>query len=110
MKVKIDKARVRVALENRFDSRVLPALSEQILADSNEYARMDTVALIQSSLLHSTPQTGHLEWRTPYARKVYYTGTPSLDKNPRASRQWVEVARKNHKKDWEKLAQKHYEG
>ena len=109
MKVKIDKARVRADVEERFNSRVLPALSEQILADSNDYARMDTGALIQSSLIHSTPQTGHLEWRTPYARKVYYTGTPSRDKNSRASRQWVEVARKNYKKDWEKLAQKRYE-
>lgn len=109
MKVKLDKGRVRVQIEERLSDKVIPALSEQILADSNDYARMDTGALIQSSLLHSTPQTGHLEWRTPYARKVYYTGTPSLNKNPRASRQWVEVARKNHKKDWEKLAQKLYE-
>lgn len=109
MKVKMDKGRVRVRIEERCARKVIPALSEQILADSNDYARMDTGALIQSSLLHSTPQTGRLEWRTPYARKVYYTGTPSQDKNPRASRQWVEVARKNHKKDWEKLAQKLYE-
>ena len=75
-------------------------LSSQILADSNKYARMDEGTLINSSLQKSNLQKGELVWDTVYAKRVYFTGTPSRDKNPYAELMWVHVARDRHGKDW----------
>lgn len=110
MRVNIDKIRVKKKLITRFNDFVLAPLSEQILTDSNYFARQDTGNLIASSQNASRPKEGKLIWRTPYAKKVYYTGIPSKDVNPNASLQWVEVARKAYGTDWEKLAQKKYDG
>ena len=75
-------------------------LSSQILADSNRYARMDEGTMILSSLEKSNLQKGELVWDTVYAKRVYFTGTPSHDKNPSAELMWVHVARDRHGKDW----------
>lgn len=75
-------------------------LSSQILADANRHARMDEGTLINSSLEYSNLQKGELVWNTVYAKRVYFTGTPSHDKNPYAELMWVHVARDRHGKDW----------
>lgn len=110
VKIITDIGGVRRRVQGEFERKVLPALTQQILDDSNDYARVDSGALVASSALHSDPKRGHIEWRTPYAKKVYYTGTPSKDKNARASLMWVEAARKNHGKSWGQLAQKRLKG
>ena len=97
----------------RIDSRVsgaknkaLAIVSEQILKDSNYYCRAtERHNLIGSSLRASRPEQGLLVWQTPYARRVYYTGTPSKDVNPRASLQWCEKAKAAHLEDWQRVAQ-----
>ena len=43
---------------------------------------------------------GLLVWDTPYAKRVYFTGTPSHDENPDAELMWVHVARDRYSKDW----------
>ena len=75
-------------------------LSSQILADSNKHARMDTGEMIMSSLRASDLPKGTLVWDTPYAKRVYYTGVPSTDRNPDAELMWVQVARDRYGKDW----------
>ena len=70
--------------QTRFDelekrSRYL--LASQILGDANKHVRADTWALRDSSLEYSVPQEGLLVWNKPYAKRVYYTGTPSTDQN-----------------------------
>lgn len=110
MRITIDKARVKEGLINRFNTLVLAPLTEQILTDSNYFARQDTGNLIAASQTASRPKEGKLVWPTPYARKAYYTGTPSKNVNPNASLQWVEVAKKADRADWQKLAQKKYDG
>ena len=75
-------------------------LSTQILADANKHARMDTGEMIMSSLRASNLPKGELIWDTPYAKKVYFTGTPSTDRNPDAELMWVHVARDRYSKDW----------
>ena len=110
MRVSVDKMRVKKKLLTRFNSVALAPLSEQILTDSNYFARQETGNLIASSQTASRPKDGKLIWRTPYAKKVYYTGNPSKNVNPHASLQWVEVARKTYGTDWQKLAQKKYDG
>jgi hypothetical protein len=75
-------------------------LSMQIRADANKHARMDTGELIMSSLRASDLTQGTLVWDTPYAKRVYYTGVPSHDRNPDAELMWVHVAKDRYGKDW----------
>lgn len=98
---RIIKARVTKARD-----RALPILTEQVLKDSNFYARQDSGALIASSIGATDYKKGILIWNTPYAAKVYYTGTPSRDVNANASKMWFEVAKSKHLKEWVKLAKK----
>lgn len=84
----------------------IPVLAEQILKDSNYYARQDTGAMIASSLTHSDLKEGNIVWATVYAKKVYYTGTPSRNVNPNATLMWYETAKSAHLAEWNKLAQK----
>lgn len=78
-------------------------LSSQILADANKHVRMDTGELRNSSLRSSDMNKGLLVWNTVYAKRVYFTGTPSTDRNPDAELMWVHVARDRYGKDWETL-------
>ena len=82
-------------------------LGEEILADCNEYCKMDTGLLIASSLTHSTtdPMTVELRWSTPYAARQYW-GIPTAytDKNPKATWQWCENAKREYEAAWEKQA------
>ena len=50
-----------------------------------------------------------IEGRTKYARRVYYTGTPSKQPNENASLLWCEVAHDAHGKEWNKIAQEQFE-
>ena len=88
---------------NRFDQLEEKArylLSSQILADANKHVRADKWRLRDSSLQYSIPKDGYLIWNTPYAKRVYYTGTPSTDQNPDAELMWVHVARDRYSEDW----------
>lgn len=105
VKVTLDKKRVAARVDKATDAMMAP-LSEQILADSNEFVRVDQGQLKESSGTYSIPRQGHLEWNTPYAKRVYYTGTPSKDQNPNASLRWVEKAKAKFQADWDKLAQR----
>ena len=75
-------------------------LTEQILADSNKHARRDSGTMILSSIDKTDRTNGVIVWDTPYAKRVYFTGTPSTDKNPDAELMWVQVARDRYSKDW----------
>ena len=110
VRITMDKSACAARLKGRFEEKVIPVLSEQVLKDSNFYARMDTGAMIDSSQTASDFKAGKLVWDTPYARKVYYTGSPSKDRNPNASLMWAHTAKNAKNKDWQKLAQKEFSG
>lgn len=95
------KARVDGAWKN-----TLAPLAEQILTDCNYYVRQQTGALRSSSLTASIPREGLLIWNTPYAKRVYYTGSPSKEVNPNASLMWCEKAVSTNRGDWQKIAQR----
>lgn len=97
----------------RFDElseRARYLLSSQIRDDSNKHAREDTGILKLSAYKASNLPKGEIVWDTPYAKRVYFTGTPSTDKNPDAELMWVQVAVDRYGKDWvlifENLAKK----
>jgi hypothetical protein len=83
---------------------LLAALSALVLQDCNRYARDDTGRLIASSGSASVLTEGKLCWSTPYARRVYYAGTPRRAHNPAASLRWCEKAKTLHGKAWTQAA------
>ncbi|PAD67028.1 minor capsid protein [Bacillus sp. 7586-K] len=90
------------------------ALDNQVLKDSNYFAPEDlgyAGGLKASSLLHSRLGQGHIEWNTPYARRLYYNPQYnfSKDKNPNAQGLWFEAAKAVNKNNWVDVAQKSYD-
>ena len=82
------------------------AAQEQIRADCNYYCREDTGMLIDSAQTQVDGMELKISWNTPYARRVYYTGTPSTNVNPHASLMWAEVAHTEHGDDWAEILSK----
>ncbi len=104
-RVTIDVSQIENKIKSKWDNK-LYILSEQVLNDCNEFVRVDQGTLKESSYIASDLSIGHLVWDTPYAKRVYYTGTPSKDVNPNASLMWCEKAKRKYKNDWSELAQK----
>ncbi len=82
----------------------LNGLSAQALADCNRYARDESGKLRRSAYAASDLPAGRLVWRTSYARRVYYMGTPSHAHNPLASLRWCERAKAMHGAAWRRTA------
>jgi hypothetical protein len=82
------------------------ALDQQVLKDSNFYIPKKETLLEKSGILHSRIGQGHIEWRTPYARRLYYNPQYNFSKdvNPNAQGMWFEVAKSLHKKEWAETA------
>lgn len=110
MKVNINKHAIEVKVQGAFN-KGLPVLSEIILQDCNQYVKVDQHGLEQSALIHSIPKEGKLIWQTPYARRQYWEiRTAHTDVNPQASWKWCEVAKRLHFDQWQRQAQKLFEG
>lgn len=75
-------------------------LANELLKDSNYYARNHEGELIRSSIRASNIKKGTLIWDTPYAKRVYYTGIPSTDKNENASTLWAHKAATENKEKY----------
>lgn len=75
-----------------------------IRQDCNRYVRIDKGTLRKSSYSASQPDKGLIIWNTPYARRVYYTGTPRTTKNANASLQWCEKAKAAYLEKWRRMA------
>ncbi len=97
--------KIKLKVDGAWKKTLVP-LAEQALTDCNYYVRQDTGALRSSSLSASIPREGLLIWNTPYAKRVYYTGSPSKEVNPNASLMWCEKAHAERGRDWQALAQK----
>lgn len=105
VKIQFDEARV---LE-RFDisnPAIMQPMAEEILADCNEFCKMDTGALIASSLIHSRLAEGKLIWQTPYAKRQYWAiRTAYADMNPQATWRWAEAAKERYSEKWARQLQ-----
>ena len=108
VKISIDRSRVAARIKAG-SAAMVRAVSEQALSDCNYFAKRDQGTLIESSQTASDLDTGTLVWDTPYAKKQYYTGAPSLEQNPNASILWCEEAHDHFGQDWQKIAQKSFE-
>ena len=109
VKIDIDKSKVLAKVETAYN-KGLAQLSMIVLDDCNRYCKEREGTLIQSSYIHSEPNEGKLIWQTPYAKRQYWEiKTAYKDKNPEASYRWCEVAKRKHKEQWERQAQKLFE-
>ena len=106
VKIEVYPDKIQVKVDTAFKSG-LEKLSTEILADCNEYCKMDTGTLILSSWVHSRLDKGLLIWNTPYAARHYYEiETASTDRNPQATWKWCEAAQTKWQDRWNRLAQK----
>ena len=112
------------------NSMMIPAVTESVIEYGNVFVPEDQGVLEASSLIGTTlPDTvsrkdwtpedqenysnasgsdlekGQAVWDTPYAKRRYYTGTPSKDKNQNASLQWVKKGVNTYKKELDQVAQ-----
>ena len=102
VKIYISSQQVKTKVETAWKNN-LAALSEEILADCNEYCKEDQHTLIDSSLAHSQPQQGKLIWETPYAKRQYWAIKTSL--TPGRTWKWCETAKRKWLSKWKQKAE-----
>lgn len=85
--------------------KLIVALTEQVMKDSNYYAPMRDGYLVDSSINNSEPEKGIIRWVTPYARRLYYNPqfNFSKDVNPNARGLWFEAAKQSKLDEWTRL-------
>jgi hypothetical protein len=103
VRIKIDPHQCAAKVEGAW-KKSLFALSSQILRDCNQYVKVDQHTLESSSYEHSQLGEGKLIWQTPYAKRQYWEIQTSL--TPGRTWKWCETAKRKHKKDWQRIAEK----
>lgn len=104
VKITQNMPRIRAKIEAGTELATI-AVTEAVVEYGNIFVREDQGTLKDSALIKSRPRDGVAVWDTPYAKKVYYTGQPSKDKNPQASLMWAEKGVKTYKKELDQIAQ-----
>lgn len=100
-----NKAAVKARVD-RANAKGIFIVTNEALKDANYYARKDTGNMIEESIIASQPEKGELVWPTPYAKKVYYTGTPSIDSNEHASLMWAHRGYAENREKYNQIIQK----
>lgn len=104
VKIKRNMTAIQAKIQAGSDVMVA-AVTEAVIEYGNIFVREDQGTLKDSALIASRPKDGLAIWDTPYAKKVYYTGTPSKDVNPDASLMWAEKGVKTYQEEIDKIAQ-----
>ena len=103
VRIKIDPNRCAAKVEGAWN-KGLYILSSQVLGDCNQFVKVDQHTLESSSYVASRLNEGVLVWDTPYAKRQYWEIRTSL--TPGRTWKWCETAKKKHRGDWQKLAEK----
>lgn len=104
MKITISKAQVHAKVDTAWKQTLAP-LTEEILADCNQYVkRSPNHTMRDSSLIHSKPSEGLIVWETPYARRQYWEIKTAL--TPGTTWKWIETAKRKHLSEWKEKAQR----
>lgn len=104
MRMTISKAQVQAKIQGAWNA-ALPALTNEILADCNEYVkRSPNHTMRDSSLIHSRPEKGLIVWETPYARRQYWEIQTAL--TPGTTWRWIETAKSKHLNQWKAKAER----
>lgn len=78
----------------------LPAITEQIYKDSEEFTYRDSGTMYDSGAIHSNFKEGIVIERTPYVRRRYYEGGNPGPKNRNAEAMWFDKTWGKYKKDY----------
>lgn len=106
MGVKVTADKTKIAMRIKAGSELATiAVTEAVVEYGNIFVREDQGTLMNSALIASKPKEGKAVWDTPYAKRMYYTGTPVKDKNPQASLMWAQKGVDTYKKELDKIAQ-----
>lgn len=84
--------------------RGLPLLTNEVLRDCNEFAKLDTGALRASAQTASDFSNGIVRWNTPYARRQYWSIPTAYE--PGTCWQWCEAAKAAYSQRWADQAQR----
>ena len=104
VQIYIDPQKITSKVQSVWDDKVLFPLSSQVLADCNEYVKIDQKTMMNSSYAHSQLEKGTLMWVTVYAKRQYWEIKTS--RTPGRTWKWCETAKAKCKKDWAKIAEK----
>lgn len=107
VKVKTDYAAIKARLE-RARKAALIVVTNELLKDSAKYVKYDSGELQGSGVMFSKPEKGEVIYRTPYARRQYYTGEPRRAKNPNARMLWIHYADAENRSKYTKMLNKVY--
>lgn len=98
--ININKSAVEAKIMGQWE-KVLPALTQEILNDCNQYVKWDNGILAMSSQTHTDFKKGVMRWVTPYARRQYWEiKTAYRDTNPKATWKWVHAAKAERESTW----------
>lgn len=109
VKVDLDKGKLK-SKTDRAKKAAQAQLDQDVLKDSNYFIPKQDGYLEKSGILHSRIGEGHIEWRTPYARRLYYNPQYNFSKdvNPNAQGLWFEEAKSRYKESWIQRARREY--
>lgn len=105
VRVTLNKAAVRARVHTASEKATF-AITNEFVKDANFYCKEDTGELERSAIRASEPEKGLAVWDTPYAKRQFYTGKASHDKNPNATTLWAERAKKKNLAKYGRMAQK----
>ncbi|MBR2209896.1 MAG: hypothetical protein IJ896_00245 [Fibrobacter sp.] len=103
IRIQIDPNKVGAKVMGAWKESLLP-LSSQILEDCNQYVKVDQHTMESSSYAASDLNNGKLVWDTPYAKRQYWEIRRAIV--PGRTWKWCETAKRKHKADWQKLAER----
>ena len=103
VQIKIDPNKCAAKVQGAWN-KGLYALSAQVLGDCNQYVKVNQHTMESSSHAASRLSEGKLIWDTAYAKRQYWEIRTSL--TPGRTWKWCETAKRKHKSDWKKIAEK----
>lgn len=107
VKIKLYEDAIKTRIKSGTELATI-AVTEAVVEYGNIFVREDQGTLKDSALKKSQPKKGLAIWDTDYAKRVYYTGTPSKDVNANASLMWAQKGIDTHKTELQEIAQNAY--
>lgn len=107
MKITMDFKGAPKAMIDKAANLALFALREQVRTDTNYFVKVGDSGKLRDSIdTEINGNTLTVSWNTPYAKKQYYAGKPSTNKNPNASIKWGDKAGIVYGNDWRNIIKK----
>lgn len=80
------------------NGRVQQFIDSECLRLCDRKIPKDTGALIQSGIINTRVGSGQVQWKTPYARRLYYHPEYNFNQSPERGAYWFDRMKTQHKK------------